>query len=109
LTVEKDKDRDDCTDQHRHSAGRERQSREQQIAELEREIDRLQRAEEEIVVATGAPREARSPEWVVLGIKAIGHPAAAVAPLCKSLRDARFALDLAHEARAFARETARGE
>src|SRR5262249_33006151 len=29
----------------------------QQIAELEREIDRLQRTEEAIVVATGAPRE----------------------------------------------------
>lgn len=31
--------------------------REQQIAELEREIDQLQRTEEAIVVATGAPRE----------------------------------------------------
>ena len=31
--------------------------REQQIAKLEREIDRLQRTEESIVVATGAPRE----------------------------------------------------
>jgi hypothetical protein len=36
--------------------------REQQIAELEREIDRLQRTEEAIVVATGAPREAGCPE-----------------------------------------------
>jgi hypothetical protein len=34
--------------------------REQQIAELECEIDRLQRTEEAIVVATGAPREAGS-------------------------------------------------
>ena len=31
--------------------------REQQIAELEREIDRLQRTEEAIVGATGAPHE----------------------------------------------------
>src|SRR2546428_243810 len=35
--------------------------REQQIAELERDIDRLQRAEEAIVVATGAPREGGCP------------------------------------------------
>ena len=35
--------------------------REQQIAELEREIDRLQRTEEAIVVATGAPRQPRMP------------------------------------------------
>ena len=35
--------------------------REQQIAELEREIDRLQRTEEAIVVATGAPRERGMP------------------------------------------------
>jgi len=39
----------------------------QQIAELEREIDRLQRTEEAIVVATGAPRERGCPPWVVLG------------------------------------------
>jgi hypothetical protein len=45
--------------------------REQQIAELEREIDRLQRTEEAIVVATGAPREAGCPPWVVLGVKAL--------------------------------------
>ena len=43
--------------------------REQQIAELEREIDRLQRTEEAIVVATGAPREGGCPPWVVLGVK----------------------------------------
>jgi hypothetical protein len=45
--------------------------REQQIAELEREIDRLQRTEEAIVVATGGPREAGCPPWVVLGVKAV--------------------------------------
>jgi hypothetical protein len=45
--------------------------REQQIAELEREIDRLQRTEEAIVVATGAPRERGCPPWVVLGVKAV--------------------------------------
>src|SRR5262249_54798285 len=48
--------------------------REQRIAELEREIDRLQRTEEAIVVATGAPREAGCPPWVVLGVKAIEAP-----------------------------------
>ena len=53
--------------------------REQQIAELEGEIDRLQRTEEAIVVATGAPREAGCLPWVVLGVKAIErHPASAV-------------------------------
>jgi hypothetical protein len=45
--------------------------REQWIAKLEDEIDRLQRTEEAIVVATGAPREAGGPPWVVLGVKAI--------------------------------------
>ena len=45
--------------------------REQQIAELEREIDRLQRTEEAIVVATGAPRERGCPPWVVLGVKVV--------------------------------------
>jgi hypothetical protein len=45
--------------------------REQQIAELEREIDRLQRTEEAIVVATGAPRERGCLPWVVLGVKAV--------------------------------------
>jgi hypothetical protein len=44
--------------------------REQRIAELEEEIDRLQRNEEAIVVATGAPRERGCPAWVVLGVKA---------------------------------------
>jgi hypothetical protein len=48
--------------------------REQQIAELEREIDRLQRAEEGIVVTTGAPREAGCPPWVVLGVNAVEAP-----------------------------------
>jgi hypothetical protein len=54
--------------------------REQQIAELEGEIDRLQRTEEAIVVATGAPRETGFPPWVVLGVKAIeAHTASAAA------------------------------
>jgi hypothetical protein len=44
--------------------------REQQIAKLEEKIDQLQRTEEALVVATGAPREAGCPPWVVLGIKA---------------------------------------
>jgi hypothetical protein len=48
--------------------------REQQIAELEGEIDRLQRSEEAIVVATGAPRETGCLPWVVLGVKAIEAP-----------------------------------
>ena len=45
--------------------------RKQQIAELDREIDRLQRTEEAIVVSTGAPRERGCPPWVVLGVKAV--------------------------------------
>jgi hypothetical protein len=48
--------------------------REQRIAKLEEEIDRLQRTEEAIVVATGAPRVAGCPPWVVLGVKAIEAP-----------------------------------
>ena len=44
--------------------------RERWIAEAEREIDRLQRTEEAIVVATGAPRQPGCPPWVVLGVKA---------------------------------------
>jgi hypothetical protein len=44
--------------------------REQQIAELDRE-NRLQRTEEAIVVATGAPRDRGCPAWVVLGVKAV--------------------------------------
>jgi hypothetical protein len=43
----------------------------QRIAKLEEEIDRLQRTEEAIVVATGAPREAGCPPWIVLGVKAV--------------------------------------
>jgi hypothetical protein len=43
----------------------------QQISEFEREIDRLQRTEEAIVVATGAARERGCPPWVVLGVKAV--------------------------------------
>ena len=35
------------------------------------EIERLQRTEEAIVVATGAPRERGCPPWVVLGVKAV--------------------------------------
>jgi hypothetical protein len=45
--------------------------REQRIAELEQEVERLQRTEEAIVVATGAPRERGCPPWVVLGVKAL--------------------------------------
>jgi hypothetical protein len=41
------------------------------IAELDQEIDRLQRSEEAIVVATGAARERGCPAWVVLGVKAL--------------------------------------
>ena len=37
--------------------------REQQIAKLKEEIDRLRRAEETIVVATGASREPGCPPW----------------------------------------------
>jgi len=37
------------------------------IAELDQEIERLQRTEEAIVVATGAPRQHGCPAWVVLG------------------------------------------
>jgi hypothetical protein len=39
--------------------------REQRITKLEEEIDRLQRCQEAIVVATGAPRETGCPPWVV--------------------------------------------
>jgi hypothetical protein len=45
--------------------------RQQRIAKLEQEIDQLQRAEEAIVVATGAARERGCPPWVVLGVKAV--------------------------------------
>ena len=48
--------------------------REERIAKLEEEIDRLQRTEESIVVATGAPREAGCSPWVVLGVKATEAP-----------------------------------
>jgi hypothetical protein len=41
------------------------------IAELEQEIERLQRTEEAVVVATGAPRERGCAAWVVLGVKAV--------------------------------------
>jgi hypothetical protein len=34
-------------------------------------MERLQRAEDAIVVATGAPRERGCPAWVVLGVKAV--------------------------------------
>ena len=45
--------------------------REEWIGKLEQEIDKLQRTEESIVVATGAPREAGCLPWVVLGVKAV--------------------------------------
>jgi len=48
--------------------------RERRIAKLEEEIDRLQRNEEAIVVATGAPREAGCLPWVVLGVKTVKAP-----------------------------------
>jgi hypothetical protein len=51
-----------------------RAEREQWIVEVEQEIDRLQRTEESIVVATGAPRERGCPPWVVLGVKAMEAP-----------------------------------
>jgi hypothetical protein len=53
--------------------------REQQIAKLEEEIDRLRRTEEAAVVATGAPREPGCPPWVVLGVKAVEAPGARAA------------------------------
>ena len=53
--------------------------REQQIAELEGEIDRLMRIEKSLVVATGAPRQPGCLPAVVLGLKAIEHPASAAA------------------------------
>jgi hypothetical protein len=53
------------------SAARWLPEREQRIAELDQEIERLQRTEEAIVVATGAPREPGRPPWVVLGVKAV--------------------------------------
>jgi hypothetical protein len=48
-----------------------RAEREQRIADLEEGIDRLQRTEEAIVVATGAPRQPGCPPWVVLGVKVV--------------------------------------
>jgi hypothetical protein len=50
--------------------------REQRIAKLEEEIDRLQRTEEAIVVSTDAPRERGCPPWVVLGAKVMEAPGA---------------------------------
>jgi hypothetical protein len=47
------------------------QSASRRIAELDQEIDRLQRTEEAIVVATGAARERECPPWVVLGVKTL--------------------------------------
>jgi hypothetical protein len=48
--------------------------REQQIAKLEEEIDRLQRTEEAIVVRTDAPRERGCTPWIVLGAKVTDAP-----------------------------------
>jgi hypothetical protein len=45
--------------------------REKRIAKLEEEVDRLQRTEEAIVVATGAARERGCPPWIILGVKAV--------------------------------------
>jgi hypothetical protein len=41
------------------------------VEELAAEVDRLQRIEEAIVVATRAPREPGRPPCVVLGVKAL--------------------------------------
>ena len=48
--------------------------REQQIAKLECEIDRVQRTEEAIVISTDAPRERGCPPWIVLGAKVVEAP-----------------------------------
>jgi len=48
--------------------------RERKIAELEGEIDRLQRIEEAIVFATGAPRQLGCLPAVVLGVKVMQAP-----------------------------------
>jgi len=48
--------------------------REQRIAELEQEVDRLLRTEDAIVVATGTARERGCPPWIVLGVKAAEAP-----------------------------------
>jgi hypothetical protein len=45
-----------------------------QAERLECDIDRMQRIEERIVVATGAPREAGCLPWVVLGVKTTEAP-----------------------------------
>jgi len=58
--------------------------REQQIAELEQQIDRLQRTEEAVVVATGATRERGCPPWVVLGVKATEAPGVRAVPVTAS-------------------------
>ena len=58
------------------------------IAELEQEIESLQRAEEAIVVATGAPRERGCPAWVVLGGKAIeARPSDLPPPVVLGVKD----------------------
>jgi hypothetical protein len=41
------------------------------MAESEREIERMQRTEEAIVVATGAAHERGRPPWVVLGVRVV--------------------------------------
>src|SRR5947208_2382258 len=48
--------------------------REQRIAKLEEEIDRLQRCEEAIIVATGAPRDVGRPLEVILGVRRVPAP-----------------------------------
>jgi hypothetical protein len=61
--------------------------REQWIAEAEAEIDRLQRTEEAIVVATGAPRERGSPPWGRAGSEAsrgAGHPSGMSKRFCST-------------------------
>jgi hypothetical protein len=43
----------------------------EQRSQTFQEIERMQRTEEDIVVATGAPRERGCPPWVVLGVRAV--------------------------------------
>jgi hypothetical protein len=45
--------------------------RERRMPSSKQEIERLQRIEEAIVIATGAARQRGCPAWVVLGVKAI--------------------------------------
>jgi hypothetical protein len=48
--------------------------------------DRLQRTDEAIVVATGAPREPGCPPWVVLGVNVIEERAPCDLPVTAAMR-----------------------